>query len=808
VRSLLLFLVSVTPFYFSNLIAQSPIAIRIDPSAERRPISPDIYGINEYEEFRLGREESVLGAYPVTTRRWGGDTSTRYNWKLDAHNTAGNWFFENFRYEHRPNEPINEAELPKNSGFDKWVMRAQRFGIKSVASVPIIGWTTKNRSDKTCSFSVAKYGQQQSTDVWAPDCGNGIKPDGRTRITSDPNDTSMPVDESFAEDWVKHVSQRFGTTAEGGVFLWELDNEPIWWWAQHRDIHPDPVTFDETLERGVRYARAIKRADPSAKVGGPIPAGWESLFFSTKDMLSGWNTGPDYKYWNNPIDKKAHEDLPFVAWYLREMKRYEERTGQRLLDYFDAHAYVGPDGLSFANREASKDQLRLQSTRVFWDPNYMPPREDMQAMRMTPQMVRRMRQWVDEFYPGTKIAITEYNWGAFDHITGAIAQADILGIFGREGVDLATVWGNPKPTEPARFAFKMFLDYDGRGNRFGETSVSATTSDVEKMTVYAAQRSDRAITVLLLNKSDQNQRAALDLRNFAVGGTAQVWRYTQAGLQNIVADSGLSVNNGAASVEMPGYSMALLVIPAEHNRTVPKIEAITSGASFTRGKIAPGQMLSIFGSDLGPADPVVFPALASRDFLAAQLADVRVLFDGQPAIVLAATKGQINVVAPYSLWQRSVTSVQVEYQGVRSATLDVQVDPTAPGVFTTDGSGRGNAAAINYLPGNLTETNGPNRAAARGSVVALFLTGEGETDPPSIDGRLANRLLTKPVRQVRVTIGGREATVEYCGSAPATVAGLMQINVRVPNDVAAGAAALEVSVGGVRSQDGVTLSVR
>jgi len=109
---------------------------------------------------------------------------------------------------------------------------------------------------------------------------------------------------------------------------------------------------------------------------------------------------------------------------------------------------------------------------------------------------------VNSYYPGTKIAISEYNWGALDRLNGALAQADVLGIFGREGLDLATIWGPPTSTQPGAYAFRMYLNYDGNGSKFGDTSVSASSADQGQLALYGAQRSsDKAVTLMMVNKT-------------------------------------------------------------------------------------------------------------------------------------------------------------------------------------------------------------------------------------------------------------------------------------------------------------------
>jgi hypothetical protein len=415
------------------------LELQVDPGSRGRPISRDIYGINEMGDTDgKGNLAGLSGKMPFGARRWGGDSSVSYNWMLDSYNTASNWFFETFPMDAAKDRPVDAALLPDGSSFDQWVQRNKANGVTSVATVPIIGWTTSTRTPKRCSYEVSKYGPQQSTDVWAPNCGNGMSPNGKTAVQNDPHDVYVEAGPDFAAQWVAHVVAAAGSADNGGVRVWELDNEPTWWHAVHRDIHPQYATFDEVLDRNARWAAAIKSADPTALVGGATPPGWESYFYSARDLYAGWGTGPDWKYWNNPSDCRAHSEgggcVGFIPWYLSQMRALEQQTGQRLIDYLDIHAYVAPDGMP-EKAEAAKPEieaLRLRSTRTFWDPDYMPPRADMIGMDNkwktgTPQIVPRMKAWIDTYYPGTRLAITEYNWGAQGSTTGALGTSGPAG---------------------------------------------------------------------------------------------------------------------------------------------------------------------------------------------------------------------------------------------------------------------------------------------------------------------------------------------------------------------------------------------
>jgi hypothetical protein len=181
-----------------------------------------------------------------------------------------------------------------------------------------------------------------------------------------------------------------------------------------------------------------------------------------------------------------------------------------------------------------------------------------------------MRAWVADNYPGTKLAIGEYNWGGLEHINGALAQADVLGIFGREGVDLATLWQPPQLNQPGAFAFRIYRNYNNAGGQFGDTSVAATSSDQDRLSIYAAQRvSDDALTLVIINKSTGPLSAQLTLANFSASALAQLYRYSDADLAAIIHAPDLAVTSGKITTTYPANSISLLVIPKSELGTDP-----------------------------------------------------------------------------------------------------------------------------------------------------------------------------------------------------------------------------------------------
>jgi hypothetical protein len=508
-------------------------ALNVDAAAPTHAISPLIYGMNSWRmPGERQQAAKVAQAVRLPLNRWGGDADSRYNYKLDVTNDGDDWFFEVSRN--------SNPKAPDESEFNAQVLADRAVGAKTMGTVPVMGWVAKSRAPGS-GFSVAKYGPQQRTDPYWRDYGNGIKKDGTPITGNDPADTSMPVDESWTSDWVKYLVGKFGNAANGGVAIYALDNEPTWWNKTHRDVHPLPFTYDEVTEKGLMVAKAIKAADPTAEVSGPVIDFWLTYFYSGKDYE--WLKG----HWlnaskNPPADRTAHGNVPLIEYYLRAFKAAQDADPQhtRLLDYLDLHTYFAANdaGLKPAGTSVQQKAV-LDSTRVFWDPTYTNFRfqdPDNLMKPAAPQMIPRMKKWVADNYPGTKTAMTEYNWGGPEHISGAIAQADILGIFGREGLDLGTIWGPPDLNSPLMFAFKVYRNYDDAGGEFGNTSLGATSADQGKLAVYAARRTaDRTVTVVVINKTFGDLNTDLTLDHLKAQGLAKVYQYSGADLKQIRA---------------------------------------------------------------------------------------------------------------------------------------------------------------------------------------------------------------------------------------------------------------------------------
>ena len=235
-------------------------ALSIDVGSGRHAISENIYGMNF-------ADEELAAALRLPVRRWGGNSTSRYNWQNDTHNTGSDWYFENI-----PEDNPNPAALPNGSAADRFVEQDRRTGTRTLLTAPLLGWVPKRRLENhpyDCGFMVSKYGTQDSVDPWDTDCGSGVR--GGVAISgNDPTDTSVQVGPQFVADWIRHLSGKYGAASQGGVAYYDLDNEPMLWNSTHRDVHPQGVSYDEIRDLTYAYAAALKGADPSAKAFGPV----------------------------------------------------------------------------------------------------------------------------------------------------------------------------------------------------------------------------------------------------------------------------------------------------------------------------------------------------------------------------------------------------------------------------------------------------------------------------------------------------------------------------------------------------------
>lgn len=523
----------------------APSAVAVNASANVHAIDPNIYGT-------AFASTAQLLDLRIPLNRNGGNASDTYSMAQDATNHANDWYFESI--------PLGSGN---GQGIDSYVSASAAGGAQSSLTLNLFDWAAKlgqNRSNLG-SFAVSKYGAQQSTDPWNSNLGNGVYPNGANITGNNVNDAYTANSPTIEQAWIQHLVSTFGDSQHGGVQYYTYGNEPGLWNSTHRDMHPSGDTLTELYNRIVSYGSMVKGVDPGAQLLGPEEWGWTNYYVSGADAAIG-NYGATY------------DGLNAQEWLLNQLHQYNVSTGQRLLDTYTLHYY--PQGGEFGNDVSTNMELRRnQSTRSLWDPNYV----DQSWIASTGinggvvNLINQMKFWVNNYYPGTKLGITEYNWGAEGNMNGATTQADIWGIFGREGLDLANRWTTPDTGSPAYLAMKMFRNYDGAGSAFGDTSVGASVANPDQVDAFAATRSaDGALTVMVINKnlySSSNPTATtsitVNLSGFAGNGTAQAWQLAaiNPSNQNNAAISHLAdihFTGNSFTINVPMESVSLFTI--------------------------------------------------------------------------------------------------------------------------------------------------------------------------------------------------------------------------------------------------------
>jgi hypothetical protein len=504
--------------------AATPLAVQC--KAGSQPVSPGVFGIAWAEA------DKEIGA---TEHRWGGNMASRYNPKLDkAWSSANDWFFEN-----------QEADVT----WEQFVEKAASKGGRAAITIPMLGWVAKDT--ESCAFTSKEFPKQEKFDEYRKHCGNGKKPDGKTLLNppKDPSKWSVKFTPEDAAAWVTKIKAADAKRGKKVVFEYILDNEPALWDSTQRDVHPDPVTYDELLEKTIAYGTAIRKADPDAIIAGPAEWGWPGYFFSGKDAKAGFPLKPD---------RRAHGDQPLLAWYLQKLAEYEKKNGVKILDVLDVHIYPQADGVQMGddkggdgagNTDRATNDLRFRETRSLWDRDYV----DESWIKEPIYLIPRMKDLIAQNYPGLGFQIGEYNFGAEQHVAGAVALAEVLGRFALYGVSHAFYWTYPKKPMPAYWAFRSYRNYDGAGGHFQDNIVASTAPIGTSLYASRDESGKKWVLVALNFSADRPFEATINLDGCAAPAAVKSFAYT-GGEAGLVAGTAAVQGTGLA-IKMPPTSI-------------------------------------------------------------------------------------------------------------------------------------------------------------------------------------------------------------------------------------------------------------
>ena len=504
------------------------MSVTVDMTSNGKPISPYIYGINQY-----GHQEDY-SKVAVNAVRQGGNRMTAYNWETNASNAGSDWKYSSDNNLSKSDRPADCAQVLSEEG--------QKYGFTyKLTTLQLAGYVAADM-DGTVSEAEAAPSARWNKVEFVKGAPYAESPD--------PDDGTVYMDE-----YVNYLIRTLGDSQTAtGIQGYSLDNEPALWKNTHSRIHPQPVTIAELAEKSITMAAAVKKLDPNAEVFGPSLYGYTAYdHLADSDDSDEWETLRDQNGYHWYLD-----------CYLDQMKQASDKAGIRLLDVLDIHYY------SESAREGAAD--RVQSVRTLYEKGFKENSWIGQWCQKNVPILPTVQASIDKYYPGTKLGITEYNFGGAEDISGTIAQAEALGCYADQGVYFATLWGG------SGYIFSglnLYTNYDGKGSKFGDTLLPTTTEDVSRASAYAAidAGDTSTVTVMVTNKEEKTAENA----TIVLDGAKKA--YKEAAVYAVYGDSTdvrlldvVDVSGNSVTVTLPAYSAAMVVISDKPLDVQPQTE--------------------------------------------------------------------------------------------------------------------------------------------------------------------------------------------------------------------------------------------
>jgi fibronectin type 3 domain-containing protein len=517
------------------------VTITINP-AQTKPISPWIYGVNSYSE--------VTGTPPqLTFDRAGASRWTAYNWETNASNGGRDYFFAN-------DDNLSSSTVP-DEAVRSFIARDQSNGMATLMTVPLQGLVA---ADENGVVSI----------VNPPDLSRFKQlVDQKSTVSSAPFTLNPPTNDAyvFADESVWALDQKFpgmgifGTNPALPTFVC-LDNEPELWNTIHVEVQgPNPITPDAFIAKTISMTQALKKQFPDMVIFGPVHYGF----------LGMW-------YWKGEISPTPTGANWFTDQYLTALSTASAAFGKPLVDVYDFHWYpeeYDANGLrsidmNSATLSDAQVQLIVQSPRNLWDPTFTDytnssPWIYQRLGHTAVNILGRLQSKISAEFPGMKTAITEYQNGGYNHIAGTIAQADNLGVFGAQGVFAATFWPPVGTYSYALAGFRAFRDFDGGGANFGDTSLQASSSNVQNVAFYASSDSSTAgrFVFVAINRSTSSQVTAIN--GLGLSGTAKLYQITAASAQGQnpvrpVSIGTMPISGSSFEITLPALSVTTIEV--------------------------------------------------------------------------------------------------------------------------------------------------------------------------------------------------------------------------------------------------------
>lgn len=515
-------------------VVEGTATITINTDRGRSSISSYIYGSNQ--------DRSSGNIW--TVRRLGGNRLTGYNWETNVSNAGRDWKHSS------DNFLLTNAGIPESQWDEPARVithfhdRSLDMGAESIITLQMAGYVANDDSGTVAEAETAPSSRWDAVEY--------------SKDASFENPPALEDSTVYMDELVHFLTQRYGrATAPDGIRWYSLDNEPGLWASTHPRIHPEKVRAEELVQRSIDLASAVKAIDPSSKIVGPVLYGF-AAYLRLQEAPDWASVGASHDW--------------FVDYYLDQMRQAEQAHSKRLLDALDVHWYpeaqgdhriVDPEATTPADVEA-----RLQAPRTLWDSTYT--EDSWIAEWNSPYLpiLPRLQQSIEDYYPGTDLAITEYDYGAKDAISGGLAQVDVLGAFGAYGVDIATLWGINEEDDYAASAFELYRNYDGEGSTYGNTAVQVRTSDRKNVSVYASIEDDdpSMLHVILINKNQDGPfEMQFEVESSATYTSSEVWSFdaeSSAITQEAAIEENAELSGNTFNYVLPRMTAAHIILRA------------------------------------------------------------------------------------------------------------------------------------------------------------------------------------------------------------------------------------------------------
>ncbi len=525
-------LIIVFLFTTAAVHAQLNVSVTVNLDDSLRPISPFIFGTNQL----------LSGGENWTAFRQGGNRLTGYNWENNASNAGSDYLHQNDDYLPWVSGIATDSSNIPGIVTTTFHNQSLKSGAYSLVTLQMAGYAAK---DKNGPVSLS---EKAPSARWAE---VKFKKGGPFSLQPDLNDSAV-----FMDEYVNFLTSIYGrANTDRGIRGYALDNEPDLWPSTHPRIHPDSTRCLEIVQRSVALSTAVKDVDPSAEIFGLVSYGFNGFY--------NFQGAPD---WNSVSAGRNY--AWFIDYYLDQMKSAGAKAGKRLLDVLDLHWYpeaMSSDGhrISDASATTTADaEARVQAPRTLWDPNYVENSWIGQWFSGYLPLIPKLQQSIDKYYPGTRLAFTEFTYGGENDISGGVAMADVLGIFTKYGVYFANFWQMNSQSPYVSAAYRIYRNYDGNNGSIGTFTVPSRTNDSANCSVYASTGSDRKeLHLIAINKnSTKNINGSFSIASSQKLVNGKTWRFNESSAQIQQFDSVAAISGNAFVYVLPPMSVTHLVL--------------------------------------------------------------------------------------------------------------------------------------------------------------------------------------------------------------------------------------------------------